>query len=107
MIDEIPNRLNDDLPVKVIISGAGLAGLFLALLLEKLGVNYRIFERDTGIKPLGALMSLSSNVMPLFVQLGLYERLKEISLPVDTFTFYNGKNMKPIGNMVREDRLKL
>ncbi|KAF9321209.1 hypothetical protein BG003_003033 [Podila horticola] len=107
MIDEIPNRLNDDLPVKVIISGAGLAGLFLALLLEKLGVPYHLFERASEIKPLGALMSLSSNMMPLFVQLGLYERLREISLPVDTFTFYNGKNMKPIGNMVGENRLKL
>ncbi|KAG0034492.1 hypothetical protein BGZ81_004524 [Podila clonocystis] len=107
MIDEIPNRLNDDLPVKVIISGAGLAGLFLALLLEKLGTPYHLFERSPEIKPLGALMSLSSNVMPLFVQLGLYERLQEISLPVDTFTFYNGKNMKPIGNMVGEDRLQL
>lgn len=53
MIDEIPNRLNDDLPVKVIISGAGLAGLFLALLLEKLGVPYHLFERASEIKPLG------------------------------------------------------
>jgi 2-polyprenyl-6-methoxyphenol hydroxylase-like FAD-dependent oxidoreductase len=37
----------------VIIVGAGLGGLMLAILLEQINVPYHIFERATKVKPLG------------------------------------------------------
>jgi len=37
MAQEIPDRANDDLLVKVSIAGAGLAGLLLGILHEKSG----------------------------------------------------------------------
>ena len=43
---------NDDRP-KVLIAGAGIGGLTLALLLKKAGVRFQILERATEIKPLG------------------------------------------------------
>jgi 2-polyprenyl-6-methoxyphenol hydroxylase-like FAD-dependent oxidoreductase len=42
-----------DKPPHVLISGAGLAGLFLGILLEKAGIPYDIYERAAEIKPLG------------------------------------------------------
>lgn len=38
---------------EVLIVGAGLAGLMLGMLLEKIDVPYRIYERAATVKPLG------------------------------------------------------
>lgn len=43
-------------PPKVLISGGGLAGLFLAILLERACIPYHIFERAPKVKPLGTGM---------------------------------------------------
>jgi len=37
----------------VLIAGAGLGGLMLGMVLEKAGIEYRIFERALKVKPLG------------------------------------------------------
>jgi cation diffusion facilitator CzcD-associated flavoprotein CzcO len=37
----------------VMIAGAGLGGLMMGILLERMNVPYHIFERATEIKPLG------------------------------------------------------
>jgi len=37
----------------VIIVGAGIGGLTLALLLERAGVSYAVLEKTSSIKPLG------------------------------------------------------
>ncbi|KAG9061259.1 hypothetical protein KI688_007597 [Linnemannia hyalina] len=58
-----------DAPPRVLIAGAGLAGLYLGILLEKAGIPYEIFERTSEIKPLA------------FEQLGLYDKLLSISKP--------------------------
>lgn len=38
---------------KVLIIGAGLAGITLAMLLERTNIPYEIFERAAAVKPLG------------------------------------------------------
>lgn len=53
----------------------------------------------TLVRKLGALLSLSASIIPIFVQLGLFDRLMEISLPIDQFTFYDSKDMKIIADM--------
>ncbi|KAF9581481.1 hypothetical protein BGW38_001482 [Lunasporangiospora selenospora] len=75
---ELPPR---PLP-KVLIVGAGLAGLLHAMLLERANIPYEIFERASTVKPLGAVMSLNANILPVFEQLGLYEDLLKISFPI-------------------------
>lgn len=49
---DLPPLMTDG-PPRVLIAGAGLAGLFLGILLEKAGIPYEIFERAAEIKPLG------------------------------------------------------
>ncbi|KAF8945120.1 hypothetical protein BGZ47_003211 [Haplosporangium gracile] len=77
-----------DRPPRVLISEAGLAGLFLGILLEKAGIPYDIYERAAEIKPIGAVMSLSPNILTAFEQLGLYEELMFFSKEAIDSTFY-------------------
>ncbi|KAG9061266.1 hypothetical protein KI688_007604 [Linnemannia hyalina] len=71
-----------DKPPHVVIAGAGLAGLFLGILLGRAGIAYEIFERSAEIKPLGSIMCLSSNILAAIEQLGLYEDLLSFSKPL-------------------------
>ncbi|CAO3571995.1 unnamed protein product [Mortierella alpina] len=79
-----------DAPPKVLIVGAGLAGLLLAILLERANIPYQIFERAAKVKPLGAVMCLNANILPVFEQLGLLAELMAISLPVHNTEMFDG-----------------
>jgi len=70
--DETPAKYPSKLPPtsdgkspNVIIVGAGVGGLFLAILLDKAGIPYEIYERCSEVKALGrcffstTLLSLS------------------------------------------------
>ncbi|KAG0038875.1 hypothetical protein BGZ83_002972, partial [Gryganskiella cystojenkinii] len=72
---------SDGIAPHVMIVGAGLGGLFLAIILERAGIPYQLYERSAGVKPLGSIMSLNVNILPAFEQLGLLEELKGISFP--------------------------
>ncbi|KAF9156204.1 hypothetical protein BG015_006789 [Linnemannia schmuckeri] len=74
---------------KVLIVGAGLGGLMLGILLDKIGVPYHIYERALEVKPLGALMSFSGNVLRLFEQLGMLEEVLSISIPSANSQIYS------------------
>ncbi|KAJ5726862.1 monooxygenase [Penicillium malachiteum] len=58
-------------PCKVIISGGGVAGLALAVALDKIGVDYQLLEAYPDIAP----------------KLGFYEELKSICPPLSNFGF--------------------
>ncbi|KAG0255405.1 hypothetical protein BG011_005151 [Mortierella polycephala] len=73
----------------VLIVGAGLGGLMMGALLERTGINYCIFERAVKVKPLGSVMALGANILPVFEQLGLLDELHKISLPVPSMEIYD------------------
>jgi len=54
---------------RVIIVGGGLGGLMLAILLDKMGVPYHIFERAPKVKPLGKLPIQPSTDISNFTRL--------------------------------------
>ncbi|KAG9061276.1 hypothetical protein KI688_007614 [Linnemannia hyalina] len=83
-------------PPHVLIGGAGLAGLFLGILLERAGIPYEIFERSAEPRQLGAIMCLTPNILPAFEQLGLLDELSSISKPTITGVMLTDK-LKPIG----------
>ncbi|GJJ71516.1 hypothetical protein EMPS_03866 [Entomortierella parvispora] len=93
-LDDPPVVSNE--PPKVLISGAGLAGLLLGNILEKAGIPYVILERAKEIKPLGAVMALSPSIQPVFEQLGIFEELMKVSYPVLGIQFLN-EDMSKIG----------
>ncbi|GJJ68679.1 hypothetical protein EMPS_01025 [Entomortierella parvispora] len=86
--DDTPVKYPSQLPPKsdgktphVMIVGAGLAGLLLAILLDKAGIPYEIYERASTVKPLGSIMSLNANILGAIEQIGLLDELKAISFP--------------------------
>ncbi|KAF9382269.1 hypothetical protein CPC16_009452 [Podila verticillata] len=74
---------------KVIIIGAGLAGVVLGALLEKAGVDFDVYERAPIVKPLGSAMAFGCNVMDLFRQLGIEEEFLSHAKPTYTLEVYN------------------
>ncbi|KAH7044690.1 hypothetical protein BKA57DRAFT_494570 [Linnemannia elongata] len=97
-----PPPVSDVKNANVMIIGAGLAGLLLAILLDKAGIPYQIYERAKEVKPLGGVMSLNAGVLPALEQLGLYEELQKVSLPATgTFNIYKD-NMSLIASVKSE-----
>ncbi|KAF9129138.1 hypothetical protein BGW39_004445 [Mortierella sp. 14UC] len=86
----------------VLISGGGLGGLMLALLLEKAGISYLILERAKEVKSLGAVMALSAGVLGIFEQLQLLEGLAGVSKPINDFKFFSSE-LKSIGHLMGKD----
>ncbi|KAF9573946.1 hypothetical protein BGW38_008368, partial [Lunasporangiospora selenospora] len=57
-------------PVKVLIVGAGIGGLMTAIMLERAGMDYLVFEKAKECLPLGSALSLTSACSYIFEQLG-------------------------------------
>ncbi|KAF9410787.1 hypothetical protein BGZ76_005439 [Entomortierella beljakovae] len=87
---------------EVLIIGAGIGGLMVALLLEQIGVQYHVYERASEVKPLGAAMSFGPTTLAALEQLGIYDELLKVSKSFDDLTFYQGK-CKQIGYINRAD----
>ena len=51
-----PPPIGDGKNPHVVIAGAGVAGLFLAILLDRAGIPYQIYERAREVKPLGEFL---------------------------------------------------
>ncbi|KAG0204436.1 hypothetical protein BGX28_003618 [Mortierella sp. GBA30] len=74
---------------RVIIVGAGIGGVTLAILLQKAGIPYDIFERTTDVKPLGSAISLGPNVASLFKQIGIWDEVVSISKKRSSIDVFN------------------
>jgi len=88
-----PSKLN------VLIVGAGLGGLTLAILLERAGISYHVYERQTEFKVLGSAIGFWTNILPLFEQLGLLDKLMAISKESFAIDVFDGGDMSLIGNI--------
>ncbi|GJJ75052.1 hypothetical protein EMPS_07410 [Entomortierella parvispora] len=74
----------------VIVVGAGIGGLTLALLLERAGVSYVVLEKTSSFKPLGSALSVSGQLTYLFRQLGIFEEFQSKSLVFEEIKAYDG-----------------
>ncbi|KAG0342742.1 hypothetical protein BG000_001602 [Podila horticola] len=63
---------------KVLISGAGIGGLTLAILLKKANIPFLVLEKTHDVKPLGSALILGVNVYPLFRQMGIYDEFIQL-----------------------------
>ena len=63
---------------KVVIAGAGIGGLTLALALLRRGINVEVYEQATELKELGAGVQIAPNGSRLLLDLGLGQALASI-----------------------------
>ncbi|OTA87927.1 hypothetical protein M434DRAFT_80753 [Hypoxylon sp. CO27-5] len=71
--------MKSDSDFKVIIAGGGIAGLTLAIMLERFGLDYVILESHSAIAPqVGASIGLFPNGLRILDQLGCYESILDI-----------------------------
>ncbi|KAF9916345.1 hypothetical protein BX616_004012 [Lobosporangium transversale] len=66
--------------IHVLIVGAGVGGLALALMLERASISYELLEKSTEVRQLGTAITLSC-IMQIFEQLDMYEELFSLSRP--------------------------
>ncbi|KAG0237447.1 hypothetical protein BGW41_008389 [Actinomortierella wolfii] len=72
----------------ILIAGGGIAGLSLAMFLEKAGkIQYTVLERAPAFKPLGSSITLSSQSLRVFDQLGILDELSEVAAPLDAIHY--------------------
>ncbi|KAG0202601.1 hypothetical protein BGX28_004917 [Mortierella sp. GBA30] len=89
---------------KIIIVGAGPAGLTLGVLLERAGIDYLILESMPSIRPLGSAIAVSSAVQPVFAQLGLLDEINEQSKPFSGMTLLEEAHADTAGDLSRGDK---
>ncbi len=73
----------------IIIAGAGIGGLTLALSLHQIGIQAAVFESVAEIKPLGVGINLLPHAVRELCELGLEDRLADIAIPTQALAYYS------------------
>ncbi len=77
-------------PDQIIIAGAGIAGLTLALALSDKGFHVQIFEKSASLAEIGAGLQLSPNATRLLGRLGVMEQLQYASVEPQAICLQDG-----------------
>jgi len=82
-----------ELNVDVLIQGAGIGGLTLAIALLQKGYTVRVVERTRGLSEIGAGIWMAANPMQVFDRLGFAEKITAAGWMVHRITLqdYNGE----------------
>ncbi|KAF9989561.1 hypothetical protein BGZ75_005877 [Mortierella antarctica] len=79
--------------VPVLISGAGPAGLYAAILLTKLNIPCRLIERHLEISPLSKALVIHSRTMEILGMSGVSHRFLEQGRKMTSFSAYSGAKL--------------
>jgi 2-polyprenyl-6-methoxyphenol hydroxylase-like FAD-dependent oxidoreductase len=74
---------------KALISGAGIAGLTLAVLLKEQGYDPLVIERDQALRSEGYMMDFFGSGWDVAARMGLVPELRAIRYPIDLVQFVN------------------
>jgi 2-polyprenyl-6-methoxyphenol hydroxylase-like FAD-dependent oxidoreductase len=94
--------------IDVLIVGAGPTGLMLAILLQRLGMSFRIIEQNEGPAKESRALGVQARTMELFHKLGLVEEFLARGLKArGANIFLNGKERMKVdlSDMARDDTL--
>jgi 2-polyprenyl-6-methoxyphenol hydroxylase-like FAD-dependent oxidoreductase len=75
--------------MKVLIAGGGIAGLCLALKLEKLGIEAEVFEAASQIRPIGVGINLLPHATAVVESIGLRDAVAERAVETSALHYYN------------------
>jgi len=69
-------------PERVTILGGGIGGLTLANALQRVGIDFDVYEQAPELTEVGAGIGLTTGVMELFDGLGIGDELRDVGTPV-------------------------
>lgn len=75
--------------MSVIVAGAGIAGLTLALSLHQAGLKVRLFESVDQITPLGVGINVLPHAVRELTELGLQDRLAAVAIPTAALAYHS------------------
>src|SRR4029079_7788728 len=75
--------------MKVVVAGAGIGGLSLALSLHAAGIDCVIHEAVTELKPLGVGINLLPHAVRELTELGLAAPRAESAIPTEALVYAN------------------
>lgn len=79
-------------PFKVVIVGGSIAGLSLANMLQKAGIDYMLLEAYPDIAPqVGASIGLNAYGLRILDQIDCYDDIRALIEPVDSIYVREGK----------------
>jgi salicylate hydroxylase len=93
--------------MRIVIVGAGIAGLTLALALRRVGLTCEIVEQTARLQPVGAGIQLAPNATRLLHRLGLEPHLVEVAIEPAAFEMRRWEDHRliartPLGQRCRE-----
>src|SRR5213075_354670 len=89
--DDIQYRRNSASNMKILIVGAGIAGMTLAALLRRQGISPVIIERAPNFDHAGYMIVLYPLGSRVLYGLGLYDRLVESSVNVEFYAVHDNR----------------
>ena len=78
----------------ILIVGAGIGGLSLALTCEQIGVPFMVFESARALKPLGVGINLQPNAVRELYDLGLEDELPKIGVRTREYGMFTKHGLK-------------
>ena len=91
--------------MKVLIIGAGIAGLTHAIALEKFGYDVEIYEQSHEIKTIGAGLTLAKNALEIYRRLGILSAIEDKSISFNYGGIYK-PNLKLISGSKINGRIR-
>jgi 2-polyprenyl-6-methoxyphenol hydroxylase-like FAD-dependent oxidoreductase len=89
----------------VLISGGGIAGLTLGILLKENGWNTLVIERDPAMRTEGYMMDFFGTGWDVAERMGLVDDIRRVSYPIDFFKYVD-RNGNPVFPAVPIDRIR-
>ena len=73
----------------VLIAGAGIGGLTLALTCHQVGLSFRIFEQSEKIEPLGVGINIQPHAVRELIELGLQKELDDFGVRTTNVAYFS------------------
>lgn len=101
---KMPDDLIDMSKGRILIAGAGVAGLSAALELAARGWNVRLVEKAETLSEVGAGLQLAPNAMRHLERLGIADRLSKQAVMPEALYLMDGRKARPLMEMKLGDK---
>lgn len=100
----MPDERSNMIKGRILIVGAGVAGLSAALELAARGWNVRLLEKAQSLSEVGAGLQLAPNAMRHLERLGIADRLSAQAVTPEALYLVDGRTARPLLEMKLGDR---